>query len=236
MITGIDTPATIRQSLINSAFEFTLTGSRFFGNARPDSDWDFFTQDCTQVQDFLEGLGFEKLIFQDYNDCMTSRVYRHKGERIDIQCVKDATIKKCAQHWLMKAVNNHGSWRDLYFGLDKYKKDLLWDFAMCAASGIGYGAGHSYLLNGPATITEGCVKGLKSWDDKINTVAFDKHDPPIWNNHEHQCMQRRDKIGAVKSYRERTGCGVKEAKDAIEKFAHQAGLGFFDSRNTFFWM
>lgn len=41
------------------------------------------------------------------------------------------------------------------------------------------------------------------------------------NNTEIVLLSHGDKLAAIKSYRTRTGCGLKEAKDAIEKF--QAG-------------
>lgn len=38
--------------------EMTLTGSRFFGTERPDSDWDYFAQDSPEARGELEHAGF----------------------------------------------------------------------------------------------------------------------------------------------------------------------------------
>ena len=48
-------------ALKEAPFEFHLTGSRFFGNAHHDSDWDFFTEDSIEVREFLQNQGFENL-------------------------------------------------------------------------------------------------------------------------------------------------------------------------------
>jgi hypothetical protein len=37
-------------------------------------------------------------------------------------------------------------------------------------------------------------------------------------------LERGEKIGAIKAYRERTGAGLKEAKDAVEALARERGL------------
>jgi hypothetical protein len=38
-------------------------------------------------------------------------------------------------------------------------------------------------------------------------------------------VKRGNKIGAIKRYRERTGVGLKEAKDVIEEVQRRAGVG-----------
>jgi hypothetical protein len=38
-------------------------------------------------------------------------------------------------------------------------------------------------------------------------------------------VKRGNKIGAIKRYRERTGVGLKEAKDLIEEVQRRAGVG-----------
>ncbi len=37
-------------------------------------------------------------------------------------------------------------------------------------------------------------------------------------------LQAGDKIGAIKAYREATGSGLKDAKDAVEEIARERGL------------
>lgn len=37
-------------------------------------------------------------------------------------------------------------------------------------------------------------------------------------------MEQNQKIKAIKYYREQTGCGLKEAKDAVEQIAKESGI------------
>lgn len=45
-----------------SPFEFFLAGSRYMGCAKPESDWDFITQDSPHVRAHLERLGFTDVL------------------------------------------------------------------------------------------------------------------------------------------------------------------------------
>ena len=50
-------------TLLHSApFEFYLTGSRYIGGARPDSDWDFIVQDSPEIRSWLSMVGFESMM------------------------------------------------------------------------------------------------------------------------------------------------------------------------------
>lgn len=82
---------------------FFLTGSRYFGHARPDSDWDFFVQDTSAAHDWLIQNQFRslnpdteadlRLIYPDDNHIVS--VYE-KG-KVQIQLVNDTALKQHAQ-------------------------------------------------------------------------------------------------------------------------------------------
>lgn len=73
MIHGIK--PTVLDYLAHSQHKFYLTGSRFFGGAKADSDYDFFTQDCVEVRAELGRLGFRPE--QGYEDLVTALVLKH---------------------------------------------------------------------------------------------------------------------------------------------------------------
>lgn len=104
-------------------FDYYVTGSRFFGNARADSDFDYFTQNTFDTRMWLKRNGFRKLPegASYYNcDINLAQVYR-KGN-VDIQLVKDVSKKLKAQE-ILKAngvLNNldksarRAAWNDTY--------------------------------------------------------------------------------------------------------------------------
>lgn len=58
----------IMSSFSASSIPFVMTGSRFFGDVGPDSDYDFFAPNTLETKNFLTSLGFRKLEFcQCYN-------------------------------------------------------------------------------------------------------------------------------------------------------------------------
>lgn len=91
--------------LQHSEFNFYLTGSRFFGNHRETSDWDFFCDDDKMIHKFLTQNGFNLLQIVNgqtkygtfYADKNVARVYRHRILHIDIQCQTDIHAKIAAQ-------------------------------------------------------------------------------------------------------------------------------------------
>jgi len=84
-----------------SKFDFYLTGSRFFGGARADSDWDFFAEYSNEVVSFLLRIGFRYKPINDYFDSQTVEVLEF-GREIDVQLVSNTAIKNIAQE-IMRA-------------------------------------------------------------------------------------------------------------------------------------
>lgn len=84
-------------------FEFFGTGSRFFGFAHKESDWDFFTLDCPGVRKFLLDNGFEIDHDATYDDPTVVSVYRKYESgttHVDIQLVSNLEQKLLVQRIL----------------------------------------------------------------------------------------------------------------------------------------
>lgn len=79
-----------------SHVEFHLTGSRYFGTARPESDWDYFVQGGPGVAEELERMGFVKEAKLDYTDILRIEVHRHP-DNIHVQVVSNVEHKILAQ-------------------------------------------------------------------------------------------------------------------------------------------
>lgn len=103
MLKGVPETLRVLIALDVSEFDFYLTGSRYFGNVRPKSDWDFFVDDSQKVREFLGSEGFieQPLWRSEYLDQNTSAVFRKNG--VDIQLVKDIQMKHVAQEILKKS-------------------------------------------------------------------------------------------------------------------------------------
>jgi len=119
--------ATITRTMNESAFEIWLTGRRLFSDRGPSSDWDFFTQDEGQIEEFLWALGFKSISDSRYtfSDSNVAKVYRRfldSGSWIDIQLVKDRNVKIAAQELLKKTFPH---WGDAEKQCDKH----LWKLA-----------------------------------------------------------------------------------------------------------
>jgi len=114
-----------------SPFNFWLTGSRFFGTAKPESDWDFYASATehdskdTSIRTFLAELGFFLLgpfdynVDGAYNDDNCAYVYRWRGpgtEQIDVQLQENVDLKHKAQELLRPYL-----WKS---GLKDYQKNL----------------------------------------------------------------------------------------------------------------
>ena|ERR1700674_5533887 len=82
-------------------YEFFLTGSRFFGNVRVTSDWDFYVEDSISVRESLVRLGFVDLseVINPYPDDPNVCVVLSNGA-IQIQCVTRLDLKHKAQNFL----------------------------------------------------------------------------------------------------------------------------------------
>lgn len=128
--------------LAESKFMFYPTGSRFFGNATEESDYDFFVEDTQPVLTFLENLGFNPLGGNYYgpdpldrNTRVVMRKLVRDGEypgagaygihlprwtHIDIQICKDIYMKQQAQEIL----SNH---RFKFYLVPKSCRQVFWD-------------------------------------------------------------------------------------------------------------
>lgn len=74
----LDTVKGIIENFRNSAFIFTLTGSRFFGNPNEDSDWDFFVEFSSKLVHFLNEMGFEEIEDERYFDGSVATIFEKK--------------------------------------------------------------------------------------------------------------------------------------------------------------
>jgi len=98
--TVVESPLT---ALGKSHYTFYLTGSRYFGFARDNSDYDFYVQDSRPVREFLENEGFTTLLPQSHNykDHNCAVVFRK--ENVDIQLVYNISYKHAAQKAIKEA-------------------------------------------------------------------------------------------------------------------------------------
>ena len=145
MIHGIQANTTnVRQQLMTSPYEFYLTGSRFFGTAKPNSDWDFFVQqeNSEALESFLKKLGFVQALFTSYKDMLVDKVYRNMQEKIDIQIVKSAKTKLAVQEYIYSLGKNVGFAR-AFHAMTKYEKTHVWDMAYCITQNICLGTGRN---------------------------------------------------------------------------------------------
>lgn len=116
--------------------EFHLTGSRSFGNARPDSDWDFVVEPRYSVGESLDDLcnilfkvGFRYSHNSNYQDTATLSVMRYQGPDgvIDVQ-IGDVDLKMTAQRYIKSQLF---SLYNLFAAQgDKGALSTLWDTAL----------------------------------------------------------------------------------------------------------
>lgn len=132
MLHGLDRSgiSKVRVWMAQSDHEFHLTGSRYFGFTKRDSDWDFFAQDTESARVALEANGFKELYRTDYTDSELTRVYRHEGEKIDVQLVKDVALKIEVQEYLYKHC------KFLMKKLDKGNHSMIWNMCFKFAKGV----------------------------------------------------------------------------------------------------
>lgn len=111
-------------ALVTSNHQFHLTGSRFFGNARENSDWDFFTYNTPEVQGMLQALDFQYVSesYADDPEVVTVLRYEQGDVWFDVQLLDDIERKCQAQAYLKEKFPN---------GLPGLKSDAkqLWNMA-----------------------------------------------------------------------------------------------------------
>lgn len=119
MIYGANVRLDMESRLYNAPHLFYLTGSRYFGTARDDSDWDYFVQDDPLVHDWLSENGFFVEHESYKQDPLFTTVY--KGEcpatkkQYHIQVCWCAKAKQQIQFriaQLLKAARFHGLTKD----------------------------------------------------------------------------------------------------------------------------
>ena len=95
--------------IVGGSLEFYPTGSRFFGGARADSDWDFYCLDSEQTRLYLGNLGFRSTSVDaktGYDDITVVDVYRHclGDTQIDVQLCSEQglLLKQRVQKFLRK--------------------------------------------------------------------------------------------------------------------------------------
>lgn len=86
------TTETILDKMESSRIPFFLTGSRYFGWEKPESDWDFFSQNAKGTITTLGLLGFREDMTQGYQDGLTRKVF--VGHSIHVQLVTSCLAKQ----------------------------------------------------------------------------------------------------------------------------------------------
>jgi ribosomal protein L7/L12 len=72
--------------------------------------------------------------------------------------------------------------------------------------------------------------GLKEAKDAVEAMGIGQEPPAVkamdssWESETVSLLERGQKIQAIKLYRERTGVGLREAKDAVERVAVEHGI------------
>lgn len=97
---ALDETTTTLAEMHSAGYEFHLTGSRYFGRATEDSDWDFFAQSSPSLVEWLDQHGFILLNKQMYDDDNTAMVFR--CHNVDVQLQKNATLKCRVQEYLFE--------------------------------------------------------------------------------------------------------------------------------------
>ena len=94
MINGYVKEHGILNSLMESEYEFHLTGSQFFCGSGRDVDYFVQTNNPSYLAAWLRTLGFKGTLDAHYKDANCIEVMRYSGLfQIDIQFVKDAELK-----------------------------------------------------------------------------------------------------------------------------------------------
>lgn len=119
----------------NKNFDFTLTGSRFFGPCREDSDWDYFVEDSPELIRFLYDNGFVKNYGQpsDYSSTDPTLLAVWQKDDVDIQVVRKGLLwkKRLAQKIIKE---NNLLWRGCLKTNDLRKEDarIVWESVFAA--------------------------------------------------------------------------------------------------------
>ena len=109
-------------TMCTSCHWFYITGSRYFGNVRDESDWDFFVQDSEEVQQYLVAIGFQCQATSYYiGDKGISSVWAHPNLPIHVQVVKNAEEKNRKQQAIYNLIGRN------FTRLPKHIQTFIWN-------------------------------------------------------------------------------------------------------------
>lgn len=111
--------------LYGSQMIYQITGSRFFGNATEQSDYDFFTEYSKEVATDLEANGFKRDNSWYIGDPALQMLYKRGS--VQIQLVNDAPKKEAIQ----KAIKHYAV--HIYLGMSKRDRRKLWQMLYAVA-------------------------------------------------------------------------------------------------------
>ena len=77
---------------------YHLTGSRFFGDAGPSSDWDYFVKEDPHIENFLARSGWCQEFDGSYNDPVLVSCWRK--DNVHVQVVEDVDLKLKVQDFI----------------------------------------------------------------------------------------------------------------------------------------
>jgi hypothetical protein len=109
-------------AMLTDDIKFHLTGSRFWGNERSDSGWDFFVQYNTEgIQEFIQHYGFYEIKLNEaQRQCGITEMFgltTTNGVKISLQLVADYDHKQLAQNFL----------KNIYpEGLPRNREEEIW--------------------------------------------------------------------------------------------------------------
>jgi hypothetical protein len=107
--------------LANSQYEFRLGGSRFFGNYKVDSDYDFFIQTSDEVKTFLRNNEFKNNADNvDYYDVNTESTFKYGKTTAILVFSLEKRIR--AHDYLIKNFNGISPKNDVKFWDCIYEK------------------------------------------------------------------------------------------------------------------
>jgi hypothetical protein len=114
--------------LDRSPFDFYLAGSRYMGCARPDSDWDFYTQNTAEVRRYLAALGF-KSVYAEYGapesestvDVWQARLGEFGELKVQVQLLRDVARTRTVRD-IIKA-----HMLEQHIKMDREERAELWD-------------------------------------------------------------------------------------------------------------
>lgn len=107
-----------------ASFEFHLTGSRFFGYEQPGSDWDYFVENQSGLEDWLTTSGFCKESESSYLSAEVYMIWKHESFPIHVQVVNDARLKSAVQ----EALRDSGCGHELH-QTSRENRTALWNIA-----------------------------------------------------------------------------------------------------------